>query len=456
MLATACSDEDPVDPDPDPEPGAAVISANITANRTLHSDTVYTLRGFIKVADGATLTIEPGTVIQGDFDVLGSSLFVLRGARIVAQGTAAEPIVFTSSRPVGQRQPGDWGGLIIVGNGIINRSGDVILEGTGTGAENPQVLYSGGNNNSDSSGSLRYVRVEFAGYATATDAELNTFTFAAVGSGTSLEFLQALNGLDDSYEFFGGAVDAKHLVSYEAGDDHFDMSEGYSGRIQNIIGFQSRQPVPRIGAGNVSGDPQGIENDGCNGTGCTNGQNATPLTLPMVANFTLVGPPTGIFAGTGGGIGVMLRRGTGGIYVNGVVARWERYAFSVRDQSTVDRAAAGDLTLKNVFVSGSGPTFQPQGAQGVQGTLDLTANALEVGAAAPTALFTALPADPSNATQLDWTPAAGAAIATGGMNAFTGAVATKAGSFVTATAYRGAAAPGGAKWWQGWTNYADN
>ncbi|NJD20244.1 MAG: fibronectin type III domain-containing protein, partial [Gemmatimonadetes bacterium] len=151
-------------------PKTAVISSDITANRTLFADTTYTLRGFIKVANGATLTIQPGTVIQGDYDVVGSSLFVLRGAKIEANGTADKPIVFTSNRPVGQRQAGDWGGLILVGNGIINRTGDIQLEGTGTGASNPSVLYSGGNNNNDSSGTLRYVRVEFAGYATAADA----------------------------------------------------------------------------------------------------------------------------------------------------------------------------------------------------------------------------------------------------------------------------------------------
>jgi hypothetical protein len=459
LIATSCSDDDPIGPDPEPEPGAAVISQNITTDRTLYADTLYTLRGFIKVADGAKLTIQPGTIIQGDYNVLGSSLFILRGAEIDAQGTAADPIVFTSSRPEGQRQPGDWGGLIIVGNGIINRTGDVVLEGTGTGPENPQVLYSGGNNNADSSGTLRYVRVEFAGFATGPDTELNTFTFAAVGSGTTLEYLQALSGLDDSFEWFGGAVDAKHLVSYEAGDDHFDMSEGYSGRIQNIIGFQSRQLVPRTGAGNVAPDPQGIENDGCGAAaGCANGQDSQPLTLPMVANFTLVGPPAGISAGTSGGVGMMLRRGTGGIYVNGVVARWDRALLSLRDQTTLNRATAGDLTLRNVHVAATSATFQPQVVGGsVQGTLDLTANAIEVSTSAATALFTALPpASPTGTAQLDWTPAAGSAIATGGMNAFTGAVATKAGSFVTATSYRGAAAPGGPKWWEGWTNYAHN
>src|SRR5688572_10958015 len=124
-------------------PKVAVISADIGANRTLYADTVYTLRGFIHVGSGATLTIQPGTRIEGDFATLGSSLFIMRGARIMACGTAAAPIVFTSSRAAGQRQPGDWGGLIIVGNARINRSADTQLEGTNTGPTNPAVIYGG-------------------------------------------------------------------------------------------------------------------------------------------------------------------------------------------------------------------------------------------------------------------------------------------------------------------------
>ena len=437
-------------------PRTATISANITSDRTLYADTLYTLQGFIKVANGATLTIQPGTVIQGDFNTLGSSLFVLRGATIEANGTAQNPIVFTSSRPVGQRQAGDWGGLILVGNGIVNRGQPVILEGTGTGASNPQVDYSGGTDNSDSSGTLRYVRVEFAGFATAPDAELNTFTFAAVGSGTTMEYLQGLTGLDDTFEWFGGAVDGKYLISYESGDDHFDMSEGYIGRLQYVIAYQSRQIIPRPAAGNPSSDPQGIENDGCNGANCLNGQISEPFTIPMVANFTLVGPPTGVFAGTSGGVGMMLRRGTGGYYVNGVVARWERAAISLRDQTTLDRIAAGDLALSNILVAQSGPTFQPQTGSTVQGSVDLAANNIEEGAGTAAALFTSLVTPPTVVTQLDWTPAAGSPIATGGLDAFTGAIATKAGTFVTPTAFRGAADPAGPKWWENWTNYADN
>jgi hypothetical protein len=435
----------------------ATIAADITANRTLYADTVYTLQGFVKVANGATLTIQPGTRIEGDFDTVGSSLFVLRGARIDAVGTAENPIVFTSSRPAGQRQPGDWGGLVIVGNGVINRSAPVILEGTGTGASNPQVDYAGGSNNADTSGELRYVRVEFAGYATAPDAELNSFTFAAVGSGTKVSHLQVMAGLDDSYEFFGGAVDADHLVSYESGDDHFDLSEGYVGRMQHLIAFQSRIIPPRANAGNVSQDPQGIENDGCNGANCTNGQGSQPYNIPLVANFTLVGTGPGVVDATAGGIGLMLRRGTGGYYVNGVVARWPRAALSLRDQTTQVRIAAGDLQLRNILLAENPTLFQATAGTTVQFAVDAAANALEQSTATTASLFSALPGGTlASGAAFDWTPASGSAAATGGLATFTGAIATKAGTVVTGTAYRGAAAPAGPKWWSGWTVYTPN
>lgn len=440
-----------------PDKPLVTINQDITTNTTWNANTRYRLSGFIHVQNGATLTIEPGTVIEGDYDVVGSSLFILRGARIVANGTAAAPIVFTSSRPAGQRRAGDWGGLILVGNGIINRTGSVILEGTGTGANNPNVDYGNGTNNADNSGTLRYVRVEFAGYATAADQELNTFTFAAVGSGTTLEYLQALNGLDDSFEWFGGAVDGKYLVSYNSGDDHFDMSEGYVGRLQYVIAYQRIQVLPRPQAGNVSSDPQGIENDGCQGANCNAGQNSQPYTIPVVANFTLVGPPAGVATEGSGNVGMMLRRGTGGHYVNGIVARYSRAAISLRDQPTLDRITAGDLSLKNLLLAENAVIFQPAAGSTVQGTVDLAANAIEAVEATTASLFTAFPTGtPANAAAFDWTPSATSAARTGGLTTFSGQLATKAGAFITGTSYRGAADPNGAKWWQGWTNYLEN
>jgi hypothetical protein len=401
-----------------------------------------------------TLTIEPGTIIEGDFGTVGSSLFILRGAKINAVGTPQKPIVFTSSQPVGQRRAGDWGGLILIGNGIVNRSPPVILEGTGTGAGNPAIDYAGGTDNTDNSGVLRYVRIEFAGFATAPDAELNSLTLAAVGSGTQIEYVQVLNGLDDSFEFFGGAVDAKYLVSYNSGDDHFDMSEGYVGRLQYVIGYQNIQVIPRPQAGNISSDPQGIENDGCNGSNCTTGRNSLPLTVPLVANFTLVGPPADVTSGSGS-IGMMLRRGTGGHYVNGVVARWSRAAISLRDQETLDRNTAGELQVRNLVLAENPAVFQPQTGSTVQGSLDAGANVLETSAASAASLFVGLPAAPANAADFDWTPSGTSDARTGGLAAFTGALAVKAGSFVTATGYRGAVDPNGTKWWLGWTNYAE-
>ncbi|MGE0552858.1 MAG: hypothetical protein AB7R55_05465 [Gemmatimonadales bacterium] len=438
-----------------PDRALQVVTADISANTTWTNANRYRLQGFIHVANGATLTIEKGTTIEGDFATVGSSLFVLRGAKIDAQGTADEPIVFTSSQPVGSRQAGDWGGLIIIGNGIVNRSPPVILEGSGTGANNPALDYAGGTDNTDNSGILKYVRIEFAGFATAPDAELNTLTLAAVGSGTQIDFVQSLNGLDDSFEFFGGAVDAKHLVSYNSGDDHFDISEGYVGRLQHLIAYQNVQVVPRPQAGNISSDPQGIENDGCAGSNCTNGQASQPFNVPVVANFTLVGPPASVTSSSGG-IGMMLRRGTGGFYVNGVVARWSRAAISLRDQETLNRNAGGLLELKNLLLGENAVTFQPQTGTTVQGTVDLAANSIQEGAAAAAAIFSALPASPADANTLDWTPASGSEAATGGLATFTGELATRAGTVVTGTAYRGAADPSGAKWWAGWTRYAEN
>ena len=458
LLLGACSDDDGTGPDDEIPSGAATITGDITTNRTLIKDTVYTLSGFVHVANGATLTIQAGTKIVGDQSVVGSSLFVLRGARIVANGTASAPIVFTSGRADGTRQPGDWGGLIIVGRGVVNRSGSVAVEGTGlpgtTPGTNYQVVYSGGTDNADNSGSLQYVRIEFAGFAATDGNELNSFTFAAVGSGTVLDHLQAVNGLDDSFEWFGGAVDAKFLVSYNAGDDHFDMSEGYSGRLQYLIGYQDTVPVPRPGAGTVATDPQGIENDGCNGPGCDLGFLSTPFSLPVVANFTLIGRGNAATISSGGDVGMVLRRGTGGHYVNGVLGKWARAAISVRDGDTQARVADGNLSIKNVHVSDA-PILYETGS-GRQVGVDATANALVTSAGTTASLFAALPASVTNASQLDWTPAAGSAIATGGLTTFTGQLQTRAGTFVTPTPYRGAAEPNGAKWWQGWTNYAKN
>jgi len=456
------------------------LSGSIAASRTLTPDTNYVLRGFVYVNSGATLTINAGTKIVGDTTALGSALFVLRGARIVANGTATAPVVFTSQRSAGNRSPGDWGGLVIVGNGRANRTGNVIVEGSNgsvVGANQAGTIYTGGTVDTDNSGTLRYVRVEFAGYATLTDAELNSFTFAAVGSGTTVEYVQALAGLDDNFEWFGGTVNGKYLVSYEAGDDHFDGSEGYRGLNQFMIGLQSFYPTPRAGAGAVSTDPQGFEIDGCNGGGCVapSGANAQSAgrdeglyNMNVFANFTMIGTPTGVTVPGSGGVGAVLRRGTGGYYLNGVLARWPRGGISLRDSTSNNRFQVDSLIVRNLYfaengVLASGANFDAATSNfGQESAFTARNSNIVVGAGTVTAasLFTSLPTVSGTTTgaSFDWSPEASSPIATGGLNSFAAdpRIAARVGTFITPTAYRGAAAPGGTKWWAGWTNYARN
>lgn len=456
------------------------LSGSIAASRTLTPDTNYVLRGFVYVNSGATLTINAGTKIVGDTTALGSALFILRGARIVANGTATAPVVFTSQRSAGNRSPGDWGGLVIVGNGRANRTGNVIVEGSNgsvVGANQAGTIYTGGTVDTDNSGTLRYVRVEFAGYATLTDAELNSFTFAAVGSGTTVEYVQALAGLDDNFEWFGGAVNGKYLVSYEAGDDHFDGSEGYRGLNQFMIGLQSFYPTPRAGAGAVSTDPQGFEIDGCNGGGCVapSGANAQSAgrdeglyNMNVFANFTMIGTPTGVTVPGSGGVGAVLRRGTGGYYLNGVLARWPRGGISLRDSTSNNRFQVDSLIVRNLYfaengVLAGGANFDAAASNfGQESAFTARNSNIVVGAGTVTAasLFTSLPTVSGTTTgaSFDWSPEASSPIATGGLNSFAAdpRIAARVGTFITPTAYRGAAAPGGTKWWAGWTNYARN
>jgi len=481
--ALAACDSDSTAPKP-PATGAAVLAGSITGVRTLSKDTVYTLRGFVYVNSGGVLNIPAGTRLVGDTAVPGSALIVLRGARIEANGTAAEPIVFTSGRSAGNRAPGDWGGLVIVGNATVNRGGDVIFEGSNAsipGANPAGTVYSNGTNDADNSGTLRYVRVEFAGFAVAADQELNSFTFAAVGSGTTLEYLQALAGLDDHYEWFGGTVNARFLVSYESGDDHYDASEGYRGRVQYAIAYQSTILQPRPGTGSNSSDPQGFEVDGCNGTGCGTGatappaggnvQSATPYNMNVFANFTVVGPGAvgGAFSASGsGGVGAVLRRGTGGVYVNGVIARWPRLGVSLRDTTSQNRLTADSLNFRSVLMVDNGSVTNRTWDSTTVGAAMRTAVGTGFGndtTGSFAAIYPGVPLSPTLATtgaNFDWTPAAGSAVATGGTGPFGALTGTngarisgRAGA-LTGTTFRGAADPTGAKWWQGWTTYARN
>jgi hypothetical protein len=445
-----------------PGTATAVITGPITTSRTLYADTVYTLSGYVKVQNGATLTVQPGTRILGDTATAGSSLWILRGAKIDAQGTADAPIVFTSARAPGNRKPGDWGGLIIIGNGIINRTGSTIL--TEGGAAGQSENYAGGTDNGDNSGTLRYVRIEFAGFDISNGAgqELNSLSSYAVGRGTTYEYIQTMSGLDDSFEYWGGAVDGRYLISYESGDDHFDWTEGYQGRNQFLIAFQSQRLVPAPGSGAFSSDPRGFEGDGCDPAvaGCTLTDNSasTPYSMPVWANFTLIGPGQ-LASIPSDGNGAVLRRGTGGTLFNGVLGRWKGIALNFRDAWTDSLFEQQDsLNVANLVLAQNGFNFDTVGAGFAQDTKFGAANAINALAsnvAVDTLLGLSL-----NPTALDWTPKAGSPAATGGSAQvpanFTARTGSYFGGAMPQTSYIGAADPNGPKWWQGWTAYNIN
>jgi hypothetical protein len=206
------------------------ISADITANTTWTKDKVYELKGLISVRNNATLTIQAGTVIRSN--TTASALVITRGAKLNAIGTAAEPIVFTSANAAGARSRGNWGGIVLLGKARYNINNGVnYIEGL---SQNVNTEFGGGTSpiDTDNSGTLKYVRIEFAGFVFAPNNELNGLTMGAVGSGTTVDYVQVSYSNDDSFEWFGGSVNCSHLVAFAGLDDDFDTDSGYKGICQ--------------------------------------------------------------------------------------------------------------------------------------------------------------------------------------------------------------------------------
>ena len=249
------------------------LSGTISADTTTSAKVV--LSGAVQVASGVTLTFPAGAVIKGE---PGSVLFVLAGGKINAVGTAAAPIVFTSASAVGSRKQQDWGGIVLIGKAENDTASTRSTEG-------PLGLsYGEGTDDADNSGTMQYVRIEFAGEddGTNTGSEYNTLSLYTVGSGTTLDHIQAHMGFDDSYEFFGGSVNATNLLSTGTGDDAFDIDEGYIGTLDNII-------ADRYASATVSSDPNGMELDGSKTGKTADAGTTVRYSKPTIKNFTLLG-----------------------------------------------------------------------------------------------------------------------------------------------------------------------
>ncbi|WP_316824966.1 hypothetical protein [Pedobacter miscanthi] len=306
------------------------LQGSIDANRTLDATKVYKLVGFVYVKEGVTLTIPAGTVIRGDKDSK-ATLVVTRGGKLIADGTAAKPIVFTSNQAVGSRAPGDWGGIIILGRSTNNIPGGTgLIEG---GLTLPEGNH-GGNVPADNSGTLKYVRVEFPGIAYATNNEINGVTFGSVGSGTTVDYVQVSYSGDDSFEWFGGTVNAKHLVSIANVDDVFDFDNGFSGKLQFLVAQRDPSLADQAGQSN------GIESDNSEKV-----FDSSPRTRPIISNMTLIGP---------GNVAVdakheyanLWRRGSKMILANSIFIGF-KFGIDIRDKETGDALTDGTSLIKN-------------------------------------------------------------------------------------------------------------
>ncbi len=323
------------------------VSADITANTTWSNTNTYQLVGNISVKNGAVLTVQAGTVIKGDINSK-SCLIITAGSKIIAQGTQTQPIVFTSDEAVGTRAGGDWGGLIILGNGITNTACGTCTTNPNTNyiegftSTFPEILY-GGNTNTDSSGVLSFVRIEFAGVALSAtpNSEINGLTMGGVGSKTKIDHIQVSFSGDDSFEWFGGAVDAKYLVAFRGLDDDFDTDFGYAGRIQFGLALRDKD------LSDAAGDSNGFESDNF-----SPGSGRTPITKAVFDHMTIVGPKrdgsTTLPVGEKFERGAYIRRNSAISVCNSIFVGWEK-GLGIKDADTYNNFGATSLDSAAFF-----------------------------------------------------------------------------------------------------------
>ncbi len=403
------------------------VTGPILADVTFTADKKWVLSGGVFVGDDgdpdaapAVLTIEPGTTVYGDTAAL-SFLLVTRGSRLVADGRADAPIVFTSAKDAGSRARGDWGGLVINGQAPVNGcAGDpcTVLGEAGTGTY-------GGDVPGDDSGVLRYVRVEFGGALIDDENELNGFSFQGVGSGTVIDNIQAHLVSDDCVEFFGGTANAKRILCTGVGDDNLDWTFGWTGNVQFLVA----QQYPDAGGNGIEADNHESNNE------------LTPVSRPIISNVTLVGQP----GSENSKIGVLLRRGTQAELHNVVVTGFNDRCFDMDDSATFnfaveDGALTGNTVVKNSIFDCAELTDDAEDDAFVLTDFLLTMNdgnqVADPGLVAPDAVGAA-----------DFRPAPGSPAASGGV--------VPSGAFFEAASYRGACPPDD-DWAQGWAAYPQN
>lgn len=412
------------------------VSGHITSNTTWTASNIYLLDGYVHVDSGFTLTIEPGTIVKGKADTGGgttlSTLLIDRGAKINAVGTVSQPIVFTSEKAPGARTYGDWGGIVLCGRATINvPGGQAEVEGTPAGT----ALY-GGPDDTDSSGVMKYVRIEFGGIPLQPNKEINGITFAGIGSKTVIDYIQVSVVGDDAFEWFGGTVNCKHLISYKNWDDDFDTDFGYRGKVQWAVALRDSN-VADPGSGS-----NGFESDN-DASGSTN----TPFTAPIFSNVTHIGPlATASTVGNSNFKRSMhLRRNTH-LSVHNSIFMGMPIAFLLDGSAAEANATNNDLQVRNHVFAGCQDSFKVASGS----VFDLSAwyrtgsFANEYHAAVSDPMLT----DPFNYTAPNFMPTGSSPMISGAD--FTNGNLNGDAWFATTT-YRGAF--GTTDWTSGWANW---
>ncbi|MEO7394176.1 MAG: hypothetical protein ABIU11_04490 [Chitinophagaceae bacterium] len=411
---------------PAPDPTSNVITGVISSSK-FYAKGKWVLKGYVYVTDGATITFEAGSVIQSDVTEKGA-LIIERGAKLIASGTAANPIVFTSGKAIGSRAPGDWGGIILLGKAPTNRPLDPAptIEG-GVGRQY------GGTDALDESGILRYVRIEYAGIAAEPGSEINGLTMGGVGSGTIIENIQVSFGNDDAYEFFGGTVNAKNLIAFATADDDFDFDFGYTGKIQ--FGVSCRKP-DFVDAG-----------DAGNGIECDNDAAASlaiPRTKPQLSNFTIIGPNDATGTAANHNFSNRWRRATQFILRNSILMGHPDAGFSTESDATLNDYYVNNISeFKNNLVHASLLPYKTANAA-IATNAQIQAKAEAEGCITYATSAAIQLTSPFYSTTPNFLPVVGSPALSG--TSFTGMNA-----FFTSTTYRGAF--GTTNWTSGWTNW---
>lgn len=425
-----------------------ILEGRITTNRTLKANVVYKLRGLVYVTNGAILTIEPGTKIVGELNKQGG-LVITRSSKIIADGTADKPIVFTSEAANPTR--GDWSGVILLGNAPTNSSFNGVqgigeIEGgvnnsDGLGLYGTPITQS--QNPVDNSGILRYVRIEYAGYAFLPDKEINGLTFGGVGSGTVIDYVQVSYANDDSFEWFGGTVNCTHLISFRTLDDDFDTDNGFSGKVQ--FGISLRDSA----VADIS-KSEAFESDND-----ANGSQIAPKTKAVFSNMTVIGPRETL-TNMGSNLflaGAQIRRNSSESIFNSIIMGWPiGLLIDASKGYPTDNNIPDSLFVQNTIIGGCNvpvkyapSTATPTGATdasilawfnlATSGNTILTNNSdVQLTAA-------------YNYTNPDFTPVAGSPALTGASFSH-----VKLLQGFTPVSYRGAVGAGDT-WFKGWTKF---